>query len=247
VIRSRSTVYLLAVALPATAAAVLVALRGQVDAANLALILAACVVSAAVVGGRGPGVVASVVGAGAFDLFLTQPYGSFAIEKSEDALTAALLLALGLTVGELAGWAARQSGRADRRADDVGRMFYAAEQLAGAQAHTVPATVTGELRDLLQLADCRYDALPPDPSRACLEEDGRVVWGALEWPVGSRGFPVAGVDLPVRFQGRLVGTFHLDPGSPVPIEGSRLLVAVALADLAGTVLAAEWSAEGAAG
>lgn len=239
-IRSRPARYVLAAVLPVVVATVLTTLRDRVDAANLALILALAVVSAAVLGGRGPGVVASVIGAAAFDFFLTVPYQSFTIDKSGDLLTAALLLLLGLVVGELSSWAGRQRHTAGQRAEDVGRMFYVSELLAGEEAAQVPATVAGELSDLLSLQECYYDELPPDPELACLEPDGRLIWGEVQWPVAESGFPVAGAELPVRYQGKLVGTFHLRPGAPTPVDGPQLLVAVALADLAGAVLARQW-------
>src|ERR1700682_3943270 len=92
----------LAIVLPLVVAAALVPFRRDIANANVALLLAAAVVLVASLGRRSAAFVAAVSGAVWFDYFHTRPYESFRINSGDDLLTACVLLAVGLFVGELA-------------------------------------------------------------------------------------------------------------------------------------------------
>ncbi len=173
-----------------------------------------------------------------FEFFFTVPYNSPRIANGEDALTAGLLLVVGLAVGQLASWALRQRDEARRGREDIGRIHYAAELAAQGESvdHLILA-VSLELRDLLMLRDCRFARGVADEQLPALGHDGQVRWGDLGWGTDTLGLPSKGVTLAAHGQGRVVGTFTLIPTPGVVLGEDRLLVAVALADQVGAALA----------
>lgn len=222
---------------PALAVA-LIPLRAHVAGTNIALILVVAVVAVAVSGRRGAAALAAVSAAFWYDVFFTVPYNSPAIANGQDGLTAALLLVVGLVVGQLASWARSQRDEARRGRVDIGRIHYAAELAAQGESvdHLILA-VSLELRDLLFLRDCRFTSGVSDEHLPTLDHDARVRWGDLGWGTGTLGLPSKGVTLAAHGQGRVVGTFTLLPTPGVLLGEDRLLVAVALADQVGAALA----------
>src|SRR5262245_47616205 len=91
---------------PILVAAALVAVRGDVQNANIALILAVVVVLAGAFGGRVAGMVAGVMAAVSFDFFHTKPYLSLVIHDADDVEMTILLLVLGFVAGWI-GWKSR--------------------------------------------------------------------------------------------------------------------------------------------
>jgi hypothetical protein len=89
-----------AVVAPLSAAAALIPFRHQLDNTNVALVLVVVVVAAATLGRRFAAAVAALSSAVWFDFFHTQPYYSFLIRNRDDAVTAGLLLVVGVA-GEL--------------------------------------------------------------------------------------------------------------------------------------------------
>jgi len=219
-------------------AALLIPLRGHIDNTNIALILVVAVVAVSLCGRRFAAALAALSAAFWFDFFFTVPFNSPTIATRDDALTAVLLLVVGLIVGELAVWALRQRDDARRGRHDVARIHHAAELMAqGESADQLVLAVSVELSDLLSLRDCRFDPGPPDPALPHLDHDGAVRWGALEWGTSTLGFPHKGVTLEAHGNGRAVGAFTMIPEVGVMIGEDRLVVAVALADQVGAALA----------
>lgn len=77
----------------------LVPLRETLGAVNAALVMAGLIVVSAEFGGRLAGVVVGVVGSLVFNVFHTQPYLEFVIERPEEAVAAVMLVAFGLLIG----------------------------------------------------------------------------------------------------------------------------------------------------
>jgi hypothetical protein len=207
-------------------AAALIPLRGHVENTNIALVLVVGVVAVALSAHR----VAAAVAA----FFFTVPFNSPTIASGEDALTAGLLLVVGLVVGELSVWALHQRDEASRGRADVGRIHKAAELMArGEPSDRLVAAVADELRDLLFLRECRFDPGPGDPLLPRVESDGSVRWGDLEWGTDTLGLPSKGVVLEVTGNGQPAGSFTLVPTPGEPVGRERLVVAIALADQVG--------------
>ena len=219
-------------------AVALIPARSHVAQANIALIMVVAIVAVAVTGRRVAAALAAVSAAFWFDLLFTVPYNSLRIANADDALTAFLLLVVGLAVGQLAAWARAQRDAARRGREDIGRIHYAAELAAQGESvdHLILA-VSLELRDLLFLRDCRFSSDVVDESLPSLGHDGRVRWGDLGWGTDTLGLPSKGVTLAAHGQGRVVGTFTLIPTPGVVVDEHRLVVAVALADQVGAALA----------
>jgi hypothetical protein len=104
-----------------------------------------------------------------------------------------------------------------------------------------------ELRELLTLETCRFEALPAADGRA-RPRIGRS--GAIEGLVerrygrladGAGGFelPPEGAEIPVLVRGQHVGRFVLEPTPGVAVSLEQRLVAVAIADQVATVWVTE--------
>ena len=89
-------------ALPAGSAAALVAVRGTVPNADIALLLLAAVLMVSLSGRRAATAVAAVAAAISYDYFHTLPYHSFTIANGNDAAATVVLGLLGLAVGQVA-------------------------------------------------------------------------------------------------------------------------------------------------
>jgi poly-gamma-glutamate capsule biosynthesis protein CapA/YwtB (metallophosphatase superfamily) len=223
---------------PPAVAAALVPLRHAIDNANVALLLATSVVAVASLGRRSAAVVAAVSAMVWFDFFHTQPYQSFRINSRDDVVTATVLLAVGLLVGELAVRGRRHRAAAREGSSDIALIHSVAELVAaGEPADYVVLVVATQLQGLLALRDCRFERPASDRLMARIERSGDVVIGELRWGVHSMGFPGREVELPVVVRGETVGRYVLVPTPGVPVSFDRRVVAVAVADQVGSALA----------
>lgn len=228
--------------LPVALAGALVPLRSDVNNTNMAFALLIVVVAVAAGGRRSAAAVAALSAALSFDFFFTIPYQSFAIRSRNDLQTELSLLFVGLIVGEIAARARRHRATAIRRGDYVTRIYSLAEMIAsGEPADFVIIAVASELRELLDLKDCRFERTTGEgtghPPR--LERSGDVTWGRVTWGVHSMGLPSREVELRVEGQGHVYGRYLLVPTPGRPVSFERRLVAVALADQVGAALAAQ--------
>jgi hypothetical protein len=229
-----------AVAVPVGLAAALIPIRGDTPSVKVALILAVAVAVLAMQGNRATAAAAAVSAGLGFDLFHTRPYYSPAINRVQDVETTALLLAVGLVVGQLAARNRLHLSQAAATSYDLGRLHGVAEMVAaGVPARDVVEAVAHELRDLLSLRDCWFDphlAAEPGPF---IERHGAVTWGVLEWGYGTMGLPAHEISLVLQHQGLPVGRFVLVPRPGVTVTGDQLIAAVALGDQAAAALATQ--------
>jgi two-component system sensor histidine kinase KdpD len=89
------------------------------DLANIVMLFLLCVVLVAVKLGRGPSVLAAFVSVASFDFFFVPPRFSFAVSDVQYVLTFAVMLGVGLLIGQLTAnlrFAARVSVSRERRA-----------------------------------------------------------------------------------------------------------------------------------
>jgi hypothetical protein len=236
-----------ALVLPVAAASLLLIVRDRIDNRNVALALVVPVVVVALQGRRLSTLVSALSAAVWFDFFYTRPYHSFSIRSSDDVLTAAILLAVGIAVGELAIRGQHHRTVAIQKGDEIAMIHSIAELVAeGEPAEFVVIAVARELCELLGARDVRFEAAPlvPDPKPiAEIERAGTVRIGQLNWGAGSMGLP-GPTEILVASGGRVWGRFVLTPtpGLTVPLE--RRIVAVALADQVGAALATANSVSG---
>jgi K+-sensing histidine kinase KdpD len=228
---------ILAVTLPLALAAGMVPFRADIANANVALILAAAVVLVASLGRRSAALISAVSAMVWFDFFHTRPYESFRINSGDDLLTACVLLAVGLFVGELAVRSRQHRTAAADSSNDIARIHSVAELVAnGESAEYLITVVANELRDLLSLQACHFEAHPGTKPIARLEQNGEVVIGPVRWGVNSMGFPGKEVELPVMGHGHVLGRYVLVPTPAEPVSFDKRVVAVALADQVGAAL-----------
>jgi hypothetical protein len=239
--RGRNLIELVgAVAVPFGLAAALIPVRGSTPNATIALALAALVALMATTGSRVTAAVAAVSAGVGFDLLHTRPYGSLAITRAQDVETTALLLTVGLIVGQVA---ARNRHYRDLAADtsyDLGRVHAVAEMVAsGEPVDQVVLAVANELTDLLGLRACHFESSFAESPGPFIERHGALTWGALRWGFNTTGLPSHEVSLIVEYQGRPLGRYVLlaEPGTRV--RADQLIAAVALADQAGAAVAAQ--------
>jgi hypothetical protein len=229
------------VAAPFAAALALVPLRHTIDNANVALVLCATVVAVAMTARRPAAVAAAVSAAMWFDFFHTRPYDRFTIDSRDDVVTAVVLLAVGVLVGELALRGRRHWLAAAERSDEITRIHAIAELVAdGEPPDHVVIAVAQELRLLLELRDVRFEpgSLWSDAKPlARLVRSGDVVIGELLWPVDKMGFPGNEVQLIVQGQGLTFGRYLMARTAGEPVSFERRVVAVALADQVGAAFA----------
>jgi hypothetical protein len=112
---------------------------------------------------------------------------------------------------------------------------------AGEPADQVILATADELTDLLGLRSCRFSPSFADPPGPFIERRGAVSWGALRWGFRTLGLPTKELSLVVQHQGRPLGRYVLSAVPGAPVTAHQLVAAVALADQAGSALAAETS------
>jgi K+-sensing histidine kinase KdpD len=224
--------------------AALIPLRDRVDNANIALLLVVAVVAVAASGRRPAAVAAAVSAAAAFNLFHTRPYYSFRISSHDDLVTAVLLLAVGMAVGEVALRTRRarywvEVERADLRSiTGLGRLV-----AEGESVDYVLLATASELTHLLHLVDCKFEREPSDDRiLPIVERDGSVRWGPTRWETDRWGLPTDGAVIPVISHGQPRGRFVLRAPIGLPYTRDQLTRAVALVDQAGAALAARSAA-----
>src|SRR5581483_10007783 len=228
---------------PIAVGAALVAIRGHVDAANIALVLGLVVVVSGAYGGRAAGMVAALTAAASYDFFFTKPYLSLLIHDADDVEMTILLLVIGLLSGQLA-WRARVVARQrDGGRGGLDRIRRLADQVAqGHESADVIAAARAELVEVFDLVDCRFEAAPFQERLDLpqLERNGVVSQRRFRMRPGGElevEIPAGGIALPVLSRGQIVGRFILDfrPDGGATLE--QRVVAVALADQVGASLA----------
>jgi K+-sensing histidine kinase KdpD len=235
-------IWFAAVIVPVAVALLLVPSRGHLGPADDALVLVVVTVAIASWGNRGAAALAALVAAASFDFLLTRPYGSFRISRPDDITTEVLFVAVGLLVGELAARGRQHQRAAARGHLEISRLHDLGQRIAGGEEpEFVLMAVANELRELLNLQDCRFVREQPSGKGAWIDHDGTVRLNPLRWPTATAGLPTRQVELPVHGGGRILGTFLLTPTPVAPISHEQCLVAVALVDQLGAALAHEAS------
>jgi K+-sensing histidine kinase KdpD len=192
------------------------------------------IVAVAAWGDRLAGALAAISAGVWFDFFLTRPYERFAIGHRQDIETTALLFAVGLAVTELTARGRHHRAVAAEESTYVAALHEVAQMMAeGEDPDVIVARVEGVLATLLELRSCHYSSGPPTRHTAVISQEGQVLLAGFNWNT----LPGSRVELPVQYQSRQYGRFVLvpSPGVVVPLE--RRLVAAALANEVGAVLA----------
>ena len=226
-----------AIAGPIAVALVMLPLRSQLRTSNVALVLVLAVLVAAIVGGRAGGAVAAIVAALSLDFLFTRPYYSVSISNGDDVQTVALLLVVGLVVGEIVARSRHSHAVARRSHWEAEHLRHLAELAAGGEsAGRLVALVQSELTSILDLKSCRFERPPFRTALPQLRHGGvRVDAGRPD----GEGLH-SQLELPVRGAGRLLGRFVLTmpaDGTGIRLPAENRALAVALVDQLGAALA----------
>lgn len=124
-------------------------LRPLLDLANLVVLFLLTGFLVAVKLGRGPAVLAALLGTGLFDFFLVPPHLSFAVADVQYGITLVVMLLVGLVTAHLTARLAERTEQAQRSEQDTQRLYEVAREMAAAGSH-------GQIAEALQgfLADC---------------------------------------------------------------------------------------------
>lgn len=182
-------------------AAALVGVRDDLDNANVALILMAIVVIAAMVGGRVAGITVAFVSSLSFNFFHTKPYQSLRINRGNDAITVALLFVSGLVVGEVANRRRRVKQVAYSRGVEVERLRDVARRVAEARPLAeVWDVVRKDLVEALGATDVWFepaDAISVAGALPRVDSSGVVATNVYRWAGTGFALPKEGVQLRV--------------------------------------------------
>jgi two-component system sensor histidine kinase KdpD len=175
----------------------LIPLRTTVAASNLAFVFLAFTIVVAELGGRGPALVTALVSAMSLNFFLTEPYLTLAITKTDDVVAFFALAACGLIAAAFGSRRERLSEvatRADRELTSLTRF------IERARSRRAPAGLLEDLRTdfglgglVLRDAQGRVLAAAPDsagafpPPRLALTADTLFATGDETVRFGSRG------------------------------------------------------------
>lgn len=214
-------------------AAAWIPLRTDVANTDLALALVLLIGAVGWLAGSRPALVAAVTAGVSFDVLDARPYGTLAMSRAIDVVTALILVLTGLFIGFGAARLARYHRSEDRRTDAFAVVMEASGLVAtGEDGQLVTAALASELMQELDLSDCRFHPEPPRGTRPCVARDGSLV-GLM----ATRDHSSASqIDLPVWSQGEVVGHYRLSLGPRQPSR-QELRVALSLADQAGAALA----------
>ena len=209
-------------------AAALFPLRDRLGAPNVALVLAALVGLAGIVGGRLAGGLAGVVAALGFNFFSTQPYLTLRVDDVHDVLTIVLIALLGGGAGQLG--ASRARTRLDEREhlDALHGLEAVAALVAdGAAPDDVLDAIERELTELAGVAGVEL-VVGGDGGQPVVRRDGHVE--TLAHTHAGRGFalPGSGVRVPVVVDGVAQADLVVaGTGAAVTLEQRRMIVAMA--------------------
>ncbi|ATG91671.1 sensor histidine kinase [Methylomonas koyamae] len=128
--------YLWAFAVNALITAASYLLLGRLEPANLIMVYLLGVIFVASRFGRGPSVLASVLGVGCFDLLFLQPYYSFSVADSQYLITLSAMLAVGIVVSNLTANVRSQAKVAAHRERRAAALYSMSRELGSSQSET---------------------------------------------------------------------------------------------------------------
>ena len=235
--RRALTAIVVAVAGPIVVAVAMLPFRAELRTSNVALILVLAVLVAAIMGGRLGGALAAIAAAVSLDFLFTRPYYSFSINGGGDIQTVALLLVVGLVVGEIVARSRRSHAVARRSSREAEHLRHLAELAAGGESTgRLVALVQSELTSILDLKSCRFERPPFRSTLPQMRHRGVRVDAGRPTDEGLN----SQLELPVRGGGRLLGRFVLTmpaDGTGIGLPAESRALAVALADQLGAALA----------
>jgi len=226
----------LAVGVPAVTCLALVPLREHVDRSTAALVLVLPVVAVALVSGPVPAGVAAAVAGLAFDVLLTRPYHRLEIHAAEDVEATAILLVVGVAVGQLVARSRSSQTKAVARARELDALVEVISLANGpGSAGELLEGSTSVLTTLLDLRECRWAPGYHGAAGPVLTRTGEIT-DERRPSTDLAHLPAGGAELPVTQAGRELGRMILMPARRRPISREERATAVAISDLVARAL-----------
>ena len=157
--------YLAAIAMTAAATVVAVGVDSKVTIPNLSLVFVVPVIVAGVSLGLGPSLCSAVLGALAFNFFLTEPRYSLVVDATADIWSIGLLFVIGLIVSGVAFTSSRRAAEA----------ALLRRQTSVLQGYSRDVVTAGNTKAILSITSRALAALFQVPVVVMLVAEGRVV------------------------------------------------------------------------
>ena len=220
-------------------------LAPRLDLSNLAMIYLLGVVVSAIAFGRGPAMLASVLGVALFDFLFVPPVFTFEVGDSQYLVTFAVMMVVAVVIGTLTSRLREQVHQARLRAHRSEVLYELSHELAGRRSmHDLLNSV---LRRVSDLFECRAAVLLPGEEQRVQYAAGDVALldaqpherGVAQWVVdhgqpaglGTDTLPGAtALHLPLAASGKVLGVLALMPSDPARFrdpERQRLLATFA--------------------
>lgn len=217
--------YLSALAVVALCSLIAVPLSAHLAATNIVMVFLAGVVVTALTLGRGPTMLASLVGVAVFDFYFVPPYGTFVVDDTEYLFTFVAMLATGLIVSELTMRVRAQTEASRRREKRTAALLALSRELSvvstreavaqvarriiGAALEVDVWIVAPTIDGTLASADPAHDAAPPP------KDEGVVKWVFEHRQAAGHGTDTLpggeGTYLPLLVTGGIVGVLGARP------------------------------------
>jgi two-component system sensor histidine kinase KdpD len=207
--------------------------------ANLIMVYLVGVVVVAARFGRGPSILASVLGVAAFDFFFVQPFLNFAVSDVEYVITFAVMLLVGLVISTLTVRMRQQADIAQERARRVAALYTMSREFASSR--TIEKVLRAAVGNINQTFDSQVVILLPHVAGKLQAWGNYAGWwgdginermvfapdaheqGVAEWVYGNQHMAGQGTDtlsgarglyLPLMASRGVVGVLGVRPAQP---------------------------------
>jgi two-component system sensor histidine kinase KdpD len=164
-IHSSLSRYLWSVLLVVIATGVGFLIGGRLEPTNLVMVYLLTVVIAAIYLGRGPAILASILGVLAFDFLFVTPYFTFAVSDTQYIITFIALFFVGLVISQLTARAREQAEAAHQREAETAELYALSRDLA----------IARQLDDIVQVLIHHVEETFERSTVILLPENGQLV------------------------------------------------------------------------
>jgi two-component system sensor histidine kinase KdpD len=159
------------------------AMHGTFALSNLAMVYLLGVVITATAFGRGPAILASILGVAAFDFFFVPPVLTFRVSDTQYLFTFAVMLLVAIVLGTLTARMREQSDASRLRERRTAALYQLSRDLAG--AGSTPALLTAAVTRLAEVFEARVALLTPgDHGRLAVAAGDQALLGERDHELG---------------------------------------------------------------
>lgn len=230
--------YIYSVALTVSATLAGFVMKPFFDLSNITMIYLLGVVAAAAWLGRGPAVLASILGVAAFDFFFVPPHLTFAVSDTQYLVTFAVMLVVGIVISTLTASIRQFATAAAAREKRTAALYAMSRELASSRGTAtllqiairhIADVFSSDVAGLLAESSGRLEIRAGDAARFPLDDRER---GVAQWALdtgqiaglGTQTLPSAiGTYIPLRGSAGPVGVIGIHPRNSAPFLREQLL------------------------